>query len=127
MEIIFYALKGIDMTLFERVKIISNKHGFSSLQTLSEQAGLSPNVIYGWKTKEPSAKSLQAVADVLGVSVDYLLGNTDDMHSATNVDGPVDLDNDTTILSLDGMELSDDYKKFIVDQVRALRKMRGDS
>ena len=69
------------MTLFERVKEISKKHGFSSLRVLSEQAGLSPNVIYGWKTKEPSAKTLQAVADVLGVSVDYLLGNTDEMHS----------------------------------------------
>lgn len=69
------------MTLFERVKEISKKHGFSSLRVLSEQAGLSPNVIYGWKTKKPSAKTLQAVADVLGVSVDYLLGNTDEMHS----------------------------------------------
>jgi transcriptional regulator with XRE-family HTH domain len=68
------------MTLFERVKEVSKKHGFSSLQTLSEAAGLSPNVIYGWKTKKPSAASLQAVADQLNVSVDYLLGNTDEMH-----------------------------------------------
>ena len=79
------------MTLFERVKEISKKHGFSSLRVLSEQAGLSPNVVYGWKTKEPSAKSLQAVADVLGVSVDYLLGNTDDMHASKKDESTVDL------------------------------------
>ena len=79
------------MTLFERVKEISKKHGFSSLRVLSEQAGLSPNVVYGWKTKEPSAKSLQAVADVLGVSVDYLLGNTDDMHANKKDESTVDL------------------------------------
>lgn len=79
------------MTLFERVKEISKKHGFSSLRVLSEQAGLSPNVVYGWKTKEPSAKSLQAVADVLGVSVDYLLGNTDDMHTNKKDESTVDL------------------------------------
>ena len=114
------------MTLFERVKEISKKHGFSSLRVLSEQAGLSPNVIYGWKTKEPSAKTLQAVADVLGVSVDYLLGNTDEMHSNKKNDKTVDLEKDTTILALDGMELSDDYKQFIIDQVRSLRKLRGD-
>ncbi len=114
------------MTLFERVKEISKKHGFSSLRVLSEQAGLSPNVIYGWKTKEPSAKTLQAVADVLGVSVDYLLGNTDEMHSNKKDDETVDLEQDTTILALDGMELSDDYKQFIIDQVRSLRKLRGD-
>lgn len=79
------------MTLFERVKEISKKHGFSSLRVLSEQAGLSPNVVYGWKTKEPSAKSLQAVADVLGVSVDYLLGNTDDMYTNKKDESTVDL------------------------------------
>lgn len=115
------------MTPFERIKTISKKKGYSSLRVLSEDAGMGPNAIYQWKDKTPRTDNLQAVADVLGVSVDYLLGNTDDMHSATNEDGPVDLDSDTTILSLDGMELSDEYKKFIVDQVRALRKMRGDS
>ena len=102
------------MTLFERVKEISKKHGFSSLQTLSEQAGLSPNVIYGWKTKEPSAKTLQAVADVLGVSVDYLLGNTDEMHSNKKDDMPVDLeevlDKLGPTLRFEGKELTDEQK-----------------
>lgn len=101
------------MTLFERVKIISKKHGFSSLQTLSEQAGLSPNVVYGWKTKEPSAKSLQAVADVLGVSVDYLLGNTDDMHNIKKDDEPIDLytvsdDERDKMISANGQPISDE-------------------
>ncbi|MBJ7682291.1 helix-turn-helix transcriptional regulator [Weissella confusa] len=104
------------MTLFERVKEISKKHGFSSLQTLSEQAGLSPNVIYGWKTKEPSAKTLQAVADVLGVSVDYLLGNTDKMHPAPNADKQepinlaetVDDSERDNVISANGQPISDE-------------------
>ena len=109
------------MTLFERVKIISKKHGFSSLQTLSEQAGLSPNVVYGWKTKEPSAKSLQAVADVLGVSVDYLLGNTDEMYAnkkSTDTE-PIDIkkvaENDAwdDYLSSDGRPLTEHDKKLL--------------
>lgn len=102
------------MTLFERVKEISKKHGFSSLRVLSEQAGLSPNVIYGWKTKEPSAKTLQAVADVLGVSVDYLLGNTDDMHGNKKDDMPIDLEETLSKLgpavSFGGKELTDEQK-----------------
>lgn len=114
------------MTTFERIKTTAKSRGLS-LNQLNDEAGLKQNIIYSWKNKTPSADNLSKVADVLGVSVDYLLGNTDDMHSATNADEPVDLENDTTILSLDGMELSDEYKKFIVDQVRALRKMRGDS
>jgi transcriptional regulator with XRE-family HTH domain len=114
------------MTLFERVKEISKKHGFSSLQTLSEQAGLSPNVIYGWKTKEPSAKSLQKVADVLGVSVDYLLGNTDDMHatkkSADNE--PVNLDkalSEEGMAMFDGQPLSEEYKKALLAMLNTMK------
>lgn len=102
------------MTLFERVKEISKKHGFSSLRVLSEQAGLSPNVIYGWKTKEPSAKTLQAVADVLGVSVDYLLGNTDEMYGNKKDDMPIDLEETLSKLgpavSFGGKELTDEQK-----------------
>ncbi|MDR3241764.1 MAG: helix-turn-helix domain-containing protein [Lactobacillaceae bacterium] len=71
------------MTLFERVKEISKKRGFSSLRILAEQANLSQNVIYGWKTNNPSASALKAVADVLNVSVDYLLGNTENPSSNT--------------------------------------------
>ena len=112
------------MTLFERVKEISKKHGFSSLRVLSEQAGLSPNVVYGWKTKEPSAKSLQAVADVLGVSVDYLLGNTDDMHANKKDESTVDLIAAHWGLDLDNLSKEEkaivmararDYVKGLVD------------
>ena len=103
------------MTLFERVKEISKKHGFSSLRVLSEQAGLSPNVIYGWKTKKPSAKTLQAVADVLGVSVDYLLGNTDEMHS-NKKDAPYDLKefiDSTPVLKYDGKDIPEAEMRII--------------
>ena len=34
---------------------------------------------------------MQAVADVLGVSVDYLLGNTDEMHANKKDESTVDL------------------------------------
>lgn len=112
------------MTLFERVKEISKKHGFSSLRVLSEQAGLSPNVVYGWKTKEPSAKSLQAVADVLGVSVDYLLGNTDDMHTNKDKDMPVDLEETLSKLgpsvSFGGKELTDDQKLKLYEMAKLM-------
>ena len=113
------------MTLFERIKETAKERGIS-LTALSVESGLGEKTIYKWKDKEPSASRIKAVADTLGVSVDYLLGNTDEMHSNKKVDKTVDLEQDTTILALDGMELSDDYKQFIIDQVRSLRKLRGD-
>ena len=113
------------MTVFERIKETAKLRG-TNLKNLAKQVGLSENAIYSWKNKTPRTDNVQAVADVLGVSVDYLLGNTDEMHSNKKDDKTVDLEKDTTILALDGMELSDDYKQFIIDQVRSLRKLRGD-
>ena len=68
------------MTTFERIKEISKQRGLNLKKTATE-AGLSENAIYKWKTQTPQSNALRAVADVLGVSVDYLLGNTDEMHS----------------------------------------------
>lgn len=70
------------MTTIERIKKISKEHGWS-LQKVAEKAGIGINSIYRWNTKTPSTASLQAVADVLGVSVDYLLGKEE---KATNKD-----------------------------------------
>ncbi|MCT0485708.1 XRE family transcriptional regulator [Weissella paramesenteroides] len=108
------------MTVFERIKEISKKRG-TNLKTIARQVGLSENAIYSWKNKTPRADNVQAVADVLGVSVDYLLGNTDDMHAnkkATS-NNPVDLkevaenDNWDDYLSADGRPLSDHDKKLL--------------
>ena len=68
------------MTLFERIKETAKERGIS-LTALSVESGLGEKTIYKWKDKEPSASRIKAVADTLGVSVDYLLGNTDEMHS----------------------------------------------
>lgn len=115
------------MTTFERIKEISKERGLNLKKTAIE-AGLSENAIYKWKTQTPQSNALQAVADVLGVSVDYLLGNTDDMHAnkKSTAKDTVDVEKDPTILSLDGIEITDEYRQFIIDQIRTIRKMRGD-
>lgn len=64
------------MTVFERIKFLSDKQG-ESMQTVAESIGLSKNIFYRWKTTEPKGVDLQKVADYFNVSVDYLLGRTD--------------------------------------------------
>lgn len=76
------------MTLFERIKETAKERGIS-LTALSVESGLGEKTIYKWKDKEPSASRIKAVADTLGVSVDYLLGNTDEMHSSKKDDKKV--------------------------------------
>lgn len=108
------------MTLFERTKEIASKRGMS-LQEVAKKANLGVNSIYRWKERNPTTSNITKVADVLGVSVDYLLGNTDDMHAnkkATS-NSPVDLkevaenDNWDDYLSSDGRPLSDHDKKLL--------------
>ena len=78
------------MTLFERTKEISKKRGMS-LQDAAKSAGIGINSIYQWKKQTPSVDRIKLVADVLNVSVDYLLGNTDDMHANKKDESTVDL------------------------------------
>lgn len=106
------------MTMFDRVKKISKKRGLSLAQ-LNEKAGFKPNVIYSWKTKSPSIDKVEAVANVLGVSVDYLLGK-DDKPSTSN--DPVDLDkvlSEEGMAMFDGKPLSEEYKKALLAMLRA--------
>lgn len=112
------------MTLFERVKKISKQKGYSSLKSLAEDAGLGVNAVYQWKNQTPRTDNLQAVADVLGVSVDYLLGNTDDMHINKDKDMPVDLEETLSKLgpsvSFGGKELTDDQKLKLYEMAKLM-------
>ncbi|MCT0013883.1 XRE family transcriptional regulator [Weissella confusa] len=103
------------MTVLERIKEVSKLRGYN-LTKVNEMAHLGKNTIYSWKTKEPSHNNLQAVADVLGVSVDYLLGNTDEMHPAPNADKQepinlaetVDDSERDNVISANGQPISDE-------------------
>ena len=101
------------MTTFERIKEISKQRGLNLKKTATE-AGLSENAIYKWKIQTPQSNALRAVADVLGVSVDYLLGNTDEMHSNKKDYMPVDLEEVLAklgpTLRFEGKELTDEQK-----------------
>ena len=113
------------MTLFERTKDTAKLRGIS-LQQTAEMAGLSKNALYNWKTKEPSAVSLKAVADVLGVSVDYLLGNTDEMHpTSTEPEVPNDLEEvlkQVNPVMFGGAELTDDQKMLLYNIAKEMSR-----
>ena len=99
------------MTMFERIKKISKDRGYS-LSQLNEKAGLKTNVIYSWKTKTPSAEKLKAVADVLGVSTDYLLGKTDEK-SIADKPKEVDIDDDAVIMTYQGRPIPEEDLEYI--------------
>lgn len=64
--------KGDVALIYERiVKLCQEKN--ISVYRLEKEAGLGNATVRGWKDSEPTAKNLKLVADVLGVTVDYLL------------------------------------------------------
>ncbi|TGE57225.1 helix-turn-helix transcriptional regulator [Weissella confusa] len=103
------------MTLFERTKETASNRGLS-IQQVAKKAGLGINSIYRWKERNPTSSNIKAVADVLGVSVDYLLGNTDEMHPAPNADKQepinlaetVDDSERDNVISANGQPISDE-------------------
>ncbi|MBD5833083.1 helix-turn-helix domain-containing protein [Weissella confusa] len=102
------------MTTFERIKKVANERGYS-LKKLAIDAGFSENALYRYNQGvEPKYSTVAALAKVLGVSVDYLLGNTDEMHSNKKDDMPVDLeevlDKLGPTLRFEGKELTDEQK-----------------
>ncbi|MBO3093168.1 helix-turn-helix transcriptional regulator [Schleiferilactobacillus harbinensis] len=106
------------MTLFERIQNTAKKRGMS-LRELNNRAGLGTNAIYRWKKSKPAADKLQAVADVLHVSVDYLLGNTDD--PSTDSKKPVDLSG-TNVFTYQGMPIPEDDWEIIQDILKRRRE-----
>lgn len=102
------------MTFYERVYETAKLRGLS-IKKLADKIGVSDATIYTWKrTGAPTGKNLTAVSEALGVSIDYLLGNTDDMHQSSNNEMPVDLDEVLSTLgpavSFGGKELTDEQK-----------------
>lgn len=106
------------MTTFERIQSLAKKRGLG-IRDLAKKAGLGETTIYGWKNRTPDSSKLEAVARVLGVTVDYLLGKEEKV-STTNE--PVDLDkalSEEGMAMFDGKPLSEDYKKALLAMLRA--------
>lgn len=107
------------MTLFDRTKEIIKKRGMT-VSEVERKANLSENYLYTWKKSDnPRKKSIEAVAKVLGVSVDYLLGKEEKV-STTNE--PVDLDkalSEEGMAMFEGKPLSEEYKKALLAMLRA--------
>lgn len=64
------------MTTLERVKELCKNRGIT-VKRLEEKLEIPNNTIYQWKRIAPSLDKIQKVADYFGVSIDYLLGRTD--------------------------------------------------
>lgn len=70
---------------FERIKELAKNQGLS-LNALEEKLGYSRNTLYSLKKQKASTERMQEIADYFNVSLDYLLGRTDNPRIMTNDD-----------------------------------------
>lgn len=95
------------MTLFERIKSLAKTRGMS-LNQVAEKAGLGEKTIYKWKKQDPRTATLAKVADVLGVSVSYLIGENLNLADNNKVTATIDLrEVDRDVLSYGGRPISE--------------------
>ena len=111
------------MSIFERIKQTAKQRGLTLTQ-VSEKAHLGEKTLYKWKKTEPGAERLKSVADVLGVSVDYLLGTTDDPNPKTDSDAEPLTDNQKLIAYSIDPDISDDERRAIIELVQQAMKLR---
>ncbi|WP_017470665.1 helix-turn-helix domain-containing protein [Amphibacillus jilinensis] len=64
------------MSTLERVKGLCKSRGIS-VARLEDELNIPKNTIYQWNRISPSLDKIKAIADYFQVSVDYLLGRTD--------------------------------------------------
>ena len=104
---------------FERIKALANKQGLS-LNALEEKLGYSRNTLYSLKKQKASTERMQEIADFFNVSLDYLLGRTDNPKIADDTEKfyfegqEVDVEHlASTAMRFNGKPLTDKDKKAI--------------
>lgn len=72
-------MRAVDVLFKERLRELMKENALNQVK-LAQNAGLKQNTISAWLAgkKEPSLTSLWRVADYFDVSIDYLVGRSDD-------------------------------------------------
>ncbi|EDO0884330.1 helix-turn-helix transcriptional regulator [Listeria monocytogenes] len=96
------------MTLLDLIKKLCKKRGIS-VTMLENELGLPDNTIYQWKNRMPSVERLQVVADYFNVSIDYLLGRTDN----PIIDSDIPPEAATLAAHIDPAATEEDMKKIL--------------
>lgn len=124
-----FSMKDADMTTFERIKLLAKKQG-KSLNKVEEELGLSKNVLYRMKDSDnPTKERLETLADYFNVSVDYLLGRTEEPNAAA--DQPSMAKQVMMRMDTDGAteeeleELESEMERFFAWRLEEIKRERG--
>lgn len=103
------------MTTLDRIKELAKKRD-KSLKEISSELGFSKNYLYTLKDQTPSTDKITKLADYFHVSTDYLLGRDDPEQQ------PVDVADKKSLLTYQGIPLSDEDRELIIRLMRGSRE-----
>lgn len=103
------------MTTLDRIKELAKKRD-KSLKEISSELGFSKNYLYTLKDQTPSTDKITKLADYFHVSTDYLLGRDDPDQR------PVDVADKKSLLTYQGIPLSDEDRELIIRLMRGSRE-----
>ncbi len=98
------------MTTLERIKYLCEERSIT-VSILEKELNLPNNTIYQWKSRTPSTTRLEKVADYFNVSVDYLLGRTEDAEIHT-----IAAHHDGEEWTEEELNTIEEFKKFVKSQ-----------
>lgn len=100
-----------------------------SQQKLADAIGVSRSTIAMWESaaSQPDNQLLQSLADYFDVSVDYLLGRTDEKSPGQSNSPELDMDSIEYALYGTARELDEDEKQQLLELAKLMRKKRKES
>ncbi|PZE20484.1 helix-turn-helix domain-containing protein [Paenibacillus xerothermodurans] len=121
----------------ERIALLREKHSLTQ-DELSAKLGITRASLshYENNRREPDYKTIVNIANFFNVSIDYLMGRTDDAHKTLDVDVREFVDSlelsdskilDKFSLTIDGKKLTPEESKRFIAFVRAERNINNES
>lgn len=117
------------MGLYEKIKFLSERQKIS-IRKLEETLGYGNGTIRRWEKQTPGADKLEAVANFFDVSVDYLLGRTENpsiSNEETSMAKQVMMRMDTDGLSEKELdEIESEMERFFSWRIEEIKRERGE-
>lgn len=89
----------MEKTMIMRIQELCKEHG-TSLSRLEQTLGFGRGAIYKWGKSNPSTEKLHLVASYFNVSIDYLLGTTEDRTPLTDLLAAAKNQNHSVVIGL---------------------------
>ncbi|WP_028551733.1 helix-turn-helix domain-containing protein [Paenibacillus sp. UNC451MF] len=112
-------------TFYQRFKILREECGWTQ-DIVAEKLGVSRPTIAGYESEEknrlPREETLHKIADLFDVSIDYLLGRTDDRSPSVQLDIPPDIN----VAYLDGVkhELTPEVARRLKEDIKLFEELK---